>query len=255
MVATHTGGIAHDNWSLYLAPTSRPGSAPGPRRRAGRQRPGHGEPDTGRRFDAVRREPRQELPAPRTASRAGTRSWTSRRTSTARRARAFRRRARATRSAAARGSSSRALRQRLLGSVLRLDQTFKLTGIGSAIDDGHVKVFLSVVRRHRRRRGHPLPTCDLYFRNSNNHSVSGSDFPEAGQQHQRAVQAPHRIQGADAAHAHPARPALRRRQRHGDGRLLRLLGQGLGQGQARLTAGPAARSTGRSAGASASAGA
>ncbi len=55
------------------------------------------------------------------------------------------------------------------------DQTVKLTGIGSAIDHGHVKVYLSAyagtdgaadIHAH----------VDLYFRNGNNHSVSGSDF-------------------------------------------------------------------------------
>ncbi len=55
------------------------------------------------------------------------------------------------------------------------DQTMKLKGIGSAVDGGHVKVSLSAyagtdgaadIHAH----------VDLYFRDSNNHSVSGSDF-------------------------------------------------------------------------------
>jgi hypothetical protein len=55
-----------------------------------------------------------------------------------------------------------------------VDQEFKLKGIGSAIDSGHVRVFLSAyagtdsadITAHVR----------LQFRDSNNHSVSGSDF-------------------------------------------------------------------------------
>jgi hypothetical protein len=55
------------------------------------------------------------------------------------------------------------------------DQTIKLNGIGSAIDNGHVKVFLSA---YAGTSGAPdiHAHVDLYFRNSSNHSVSGSDF-------------------------------------------------------------------------------
>ncbi len=55
------------------------------------------------------------------------------------------------------------------------DQTIKLKGIGSAIDKGHVKVFLNVYAGTD-GAGDIHAHVDLSFRNSNNHSVSGSDF-------------------------------------------------------------------------------